>query len=767
MKRKTKFNKETHQESQDKSLRHTNQPNMEDAERKKNVDKNGTVPLRVVTRGTSPTQPSSSSFIRTRRADSCKILEKEVPRIRKPTDTKDEEVQVGRNDDSRYSRFSSASKTSGAPWVSYLEKINSSNSSTGSSYSSKNYAASGVSTASRLGNHGYAKSNESPSSSRSDASVKTSSGSGRENHNSHSSEQNKVRTKVQKSNETSNSSISPIPKDSESTKQIKETRVSKGEELCQRRPSIPRLTPSPSKHEMKACISSSKSDTSSTKSYSQDERRGSILKSDSSASHEENQLFEGRGKELRKDFQQKSENSSCKSKSTSRSSLSKNLPRQMTRTDSSEGSVVNVPTGRSKSSSASSMTNHSAKIKATPPSTPSPGKYSSSTSVSSRQENSSDARGKPPVPKNEIGMKNTTAGMRYVNKDFRKSVLNMENGDPTRSQMERKCQKKNQRSMSISSQDSQSEPNSSGVSPSLKSSRSNLRIPSSTSRSGSRKHDLKESAARVDTRNLKSTSNSPTSKKHSNSGGTCELSSSDSSSSEEVNNGRRKRSSSRRRRRASESPFQEGKDHMSAGSSRTSVLASSADELSLAVDKTSRPPSSPRLKLDKNGKTEEAKSFLMRALAPVTSLFKTKQNESGEIKSGSWVNSSENSDSNKIPGHCSLSKSQSSKSLNNSEKNADKRKCSSRMRRESSSEKPWWMDPNSENVPEGVKKNSVGNDDNSQETTISTVLPDDGIVKFVLFAIEIIRTICDTIQKFMITCVRNYLIVYGNLEFYI
>lgn len=42
-------------------------------------------------------------------------------------------------------------------------------------------------------------------------------------------------------------------------------------------------------------------------------------------------------------------------------------------------------------------------------------------------------------------------------------------------------------------------------------------------------------------------------------------------------------------------------------------------------------------------------------------------------------------------------------------------------------EVPWWLDPNSDNVPEGVERHlSAASDDISQDTTISTVLPDDG-----------------------------------------
>ncbi|CAG9824325.1 unnamed protein product [Phaedon cochleariae] len=66
----------------------------------------------------------------------------------------------------------------------------------------------------------------------------------------------------------------------------------------------------------------------------------------------------------------------------------------------------------------------------------------------------------------------------------------------------------------------------------------------------------------------------------------------------------------------------------SAGSSRTSVILSSADELS--ADKSPKPPQSPRLKGDGVKSEAEAKSFIMRALAPVTNFFKVKHVDSME-----------------------------------------------------------------------------------------------------------------------------------------
>ncbi|XP_051169874.1 uncharacterized protein LOC127287142 isoform X1 [Leptopilina boulardi] len=592
--------RQLHQDELDKNVRHLNQSSVNEIDDKKKTDKSGTVSLKVVSRGTSPTQPTLQGD--SRRLD--KIFEKEVPRIQKSLNTKDEEVQVDRNDDSRFSRYSGSSRITSAPWATYLDRFNS------SSTSPRNY------TVSRLTNYGYS----SPTSSRSDASIK-------------SNREQKIKPK-EKKNSDSNSktnSASNFSKSSESKKRKSSTddSISKSDTSCQ--------------------LDSLTEETKSKKS-------------------DENEILKGQGK----DFQHRSDSASSKSKSISRNSSSlKNLSRQMTRTDSSEGSVVSVPTGRLKSSSSTnSMTNHSAKIKTM---SPLPGKLSSS-SVSSRQVNSSDTRGKPPV-----AMKNTTQfPIKYVNKDFRKSVLNMENGDPMRSQ---KTQKKCQRSMSTSSQDSES------ISEATK---SNSKI------------ENKEIDNNI-RNNLKKN---------------CETSSTESSASdeEEIN---QQRSSSRRRRRASESPFPEGKSHMSTGSSRTSILASSADELSLTMDKPPRPPPSPRLKNDRNGKTEEAKCFLMRALAPVTGLFKGKS-ETGEIKADGWVHSNDTNS-----GSTRISSQNLSKSFN-SEKNLQTSKSNSKIRHQNSGERPWWMDSNSDNVPEGIEKN----DDISQETTVSTNLPDDGKFKF-------------------------------------
>lgn len=209
--------------------------------------------------------------------------------------------------------------------------------------------------------------------------------------------------------------------------------------------------------------------------------------------------------------------------------------------------------------------------------------------------------------------------------------------------------------------------------------------------------------------------------------------SANSSSSEEDDERADMPGSRRRRRHASKSPTREIRGKISGGSSRTSVLASSTDEMSMMTEKPPRPPSSPRSKSDRSAKTEEAKSFLMRALAPVTNFFKSKSQDSGDTsKSGGWVDSNEENleGSNNKSGQLSSSRSISqnfskSPSFTNSER-SDGIRNTMRIQRQSSGEKPWWLDSISDNIPDGIERASPWNDDASQDTTISTALPDDG-----------------------------------------
>ncbi|XP_034196243.2 uncharacterized protein LOC117611903 [Osmia lignaria lignaria] len=767
----------------------------EEFEVDKRLQESETVTITMITRGTSPSPPASSSFVRNRRADVGIASQKEVARVRKKIDSKDQEVQCEKTEDnSRFLRYGGGGRIAGTPWTTYIDKFSSSNTAGSPGYGRGFNGGAGGN--SRMNSFAFSRSND-----RNDPSMKVSPNSSQEIFaNRNQNEQNnkvfgglgfprssadpkenprkdqsegklqnascsvgKVEGKVGRLASPQQSGIVGKSQESKSeeTQSSRESSTSKSESYNQRRPSIPRLGRGTPKNDVKILRSSS---NSSTKSDGLRERRGSTPKSDHSSLSkldESSRIVEGHCKEQGSEIASpKSDNASggkesfhgsSQSRSTtpqSRSGSSKNLPRQMTRIDSSDSSAVNVPIGRSKSSSASSTTSQGAKIKATP-SCSSPGKSSvgsSASSVNLRQGGSPDARGKPPVPKSDAASSSSSksiVALKYVNKDFRKSTLNMENGDPSRSKYSRK-KKSNQRSVSVSSQDSQSEPNSEPIrqaatsdsSGSVKSSRSRLKMPLSTSKTIT-KSDSTGNSFRPE--KSRSTSKSPSVRREENgtsSSSSNESNSSNSSSSEEDDEEQQIRSSSRRRRkRTSKSPFCEKKGKMSAGSSRTSVLASSADEMSLTMDKPPRPPSSPRSRSDRSGKTEEAKSFLMRALAPVTNLFKNKHQDSSESgKSGGWLDSNEENTDVKKSEHngTSLSKSLSkSFSFTNSEKTEERKQQSNgRIRRNYSGEQPWWMNPNCDNVPEGVETGSVCNDDISQETTVSGALPDDGKFKY-------------------------------------
>lgn len=416
----------------------------------------------------------------------------------------------------------------------------------------------------------------------------------------------------------------------------------------------------------------------------------------------------------------------------------------MTRTGSSDGPSVSMPIGRSKSSSASSVTSQGVKIKTTTP--PSSGKSSTGAilpSVNLRQGGSPDARGKPPVPKNDTTAATSKCNVaaRYVNKDFRKSTLNMENGDSS-SCSKYARRKKSQRNISAQDSETPSEqvPQavSSGSMTSMKSGCSRFRTPSGEPKPVLRRNGSNGSMKWEET---KGGSKSPCGTKKRPSGtfsssNSSRSTSANSSSSEDDDDRTDKTGSRRRRKRTLESPAREVRGKISAGSSRTSVLASSADDMSMMTEKPPRPPSSPRSKSDRSAKTEEAKSFLMRALAPMTNFFKKGQDSDDTSKSDGWVDSiEENHDaSNKSGEQLSSSRSVSQNlskgpSFSNSQRSDGVRRSGVKIQRQYSGEKPWWLDPNSDNIPEGIQRASPWNNDVSQDTTISTTLPDDGKLK--------------------------------------
>lgn len=308
------------------------------------LSENEFVTLTVVTRGTSPTPPASSSYVRNRRAEINVAHQKEVIRLRKLPDTTDEEIQCDQMEEtSRFSRYGSSNRVSGA-WSTYLDKYSSA-SSTGSPsmYSSRGFT-NASSSSGRFNNFSYTRTNETLTTTRNESSAKELSSSTQEIHNSDNRNQNekllggsnctttndetlsasndskislngqnihrtnkedrihgnercccgarKTETNESSSNlKNSNQSLTFYRRE-DSTQDSQEAcedwnrqrDTLKCDEYNQRRPSIPRLERTSSKNEVKISKCSSKSEVTSSKSDAYSERRGSIPKSDASSS---------------------------------------------------------------------------------------------------------------------------------------------------------------------------------------------------------------------------------------------------------------------------------------------------------------------------------------------------------------------------------------------------------------------------------------------------------------------------------------------------
>lgn len=160
----------------------------------------------------------------------------------------------------------------------------------------------------------------------------------------------------------------------------------------------------------------------------------------------------------------------------------------------------------------------------------------------------------------------------------------------------------------------------------------------------------------------------------------------------------------------------------SAGSSRTSMI--SADELS--YDTTPKPPVSPRTKSDHSksdhSRSEtEAKSFLMRALAPVTNLFKGKQDSNEKVNwidSSSAENISELASNKEVSKQSSNDKSSKAKLINlvkhdsrgseSSERKLKKEKARITIKRIESGEKAWWLQSNENSEKRDSNESATG-----------------------------------------------------------
>jgi len=297
---------------------------IEENESNNKLPDNEFVMLTVVTRGTSPTPPASSSYVRNRRAEINVVHQKEVIKFRKLPDTMDEEVQCDQMEEtSRFSRYSSNRVS--APWSMYLDKYSGTSSASPSMYSSRGFT--NASSSNRLNNFAYTRMNEPPATMKIESSAKESSSFNQEIYSSDNKSQNEKLLGYNCAT-TNNETASDDLKTSSSSQDIhgtnKEDRIYGGERCCcgarkietngssnlrssnqnlafyrredstqdsqdasrcnERRPSIPRLERTSSKNEVKISKCSSKTEITSLKPDAYNERRGSTPKSDTSSS---------------------------------------------------------------------------------------------------------------------------------------------------------------------------------------------------------------------------------------------------------------------------------------------------------------------------------------------------------------------------------------------------------------------------------------------------------------------------------------------------
>lgn len=159
---------------------------MEESETNGRLADNEFLTLTMVTRGTSPTPPASSSYVRNRRAESGIVHQREVTRSRKLPDTTDKEAQCERMEESsRFSRFGGGNRVSGTPWSTYLDKYSSSGATSAgnpSVYSSRGFNNVSSSSARINSSFAYTRTNETPVITRNEFAAKESSGSSQEIH---------------------------------------------------------------------------------------------------------------------------------------------------------------------------------------------------------------------------------------------------------------------------------------------------------------------------------------------------------------------------------------------------------------------------------------------------------------------------------------------------------------------------------------------------------------------------------------------------------
>ncbi|PSN57950.1 hypothetical protein C0J52_00257, partial [Blattella germanica] len=416
-----------------------------------------------------------------------------------------------------------------------------------------------------------------------------------------------------------------------------------------------------------------------------------------------------------------------KSKSASSASLNSEGAQDKTskegilsRTSSGEGSLSNTPSHEACLSKTSSNEGLSTKTVST-------SSYKISTEASNKLP--------PPVPKSDgsTGLK-TSSSMHSLsklgvgNKDFRKSPLNVELTNALQAEAFKKLQEKQRQAItpekkfkrSISASSGDSEPSCTEIgsthslisevensSSSLKTGNSLSKLHSSSSASkllssNSEHTEAFSKRSSIETKpqvNVEKGKGEPSgSSTESSSSESTSCSSESSSSSEDEDEGltmKRLNNVERRRRRRSPSITE---------TQQTSILSSSADEMSLSIDKPPKPPSSPK------PNKEESKSFLMRALAPVTNLFRGKQDSSStenlsdgmqRTASNQSLNKSDKEDvsENKLENHVQKDE----KDANNADKESSKLGLKYKLKKNESGERAWWLESNP-NIPEGIKR---------------------------------------------------------------
>lgn len=323
-------------------------------------------------------------------------------------------------------------------------------------------------------------------------------------------------------------------------------------------------------------------------------------------------------------IESKSKEGSASPKNISRANSIKNLTRSLSKLD---------------------MKSRDSKSK-TPPSPSVSDKDKPKSKVTSPKTSQGSEKKLPPqIPKNNdsVNKSGSLHSLNTLNKDFRKSVLNMNHEGKLKKQHSK-------RSSSISSAESGSEAQLSEATDVSE----NLTTCSSFHKSSTFSSKLPQ--------RIQAEANSRRSATRSPSSDTSSSSSNAASGSED---------DTRTKAKPIENKLK--KQH-STGSSRTSLILSPLDDS--PTEKSPKPPLSPRVKTEGQRTEAEAKSFLMRALAPVTNLFKVKHVDSSDRINWMDSNSSETGRMEEANG-----------------KHPEQKKC---VRRIESGERAWWLEEKSE-----------------------------------------------------------------------